>query len=94
MKSFKKLQELNWKINNLEASSEEKLEYIQLLYDNGNITSKQLESYKKGKNVDDILKGAMLIGGAVLVARIFKNLLEEKECPFCSRKLNKAIKAI
>ena len=77
MRNAQRLQELNWKINNKNASPEEKLEYLQLLYDNGNITSEQLESYKKGRNVDDILMAAMVIGGAALVALIFKKLLDE-----------------
>ena len=73
----KRLQELNWKIKNNKASSNEKLEYMTLLHQNGNITSDQLHKYRVGKNKDDLLKGAMIVGGTLLVAWILEKILEE-----------------
>jgi len=73
----RRLQELNWKINNNIATSAEKLEYMEILHQEGKITDEQLDAYRRGKNSDAILKTAMVIGGALLVLWILNELLKK-----------------
>ena len=72
-----RLSELNDKIKNGVASPADEKEYMTFLFNNGNITEKQYDNYMSGKNKEDMLKGALLVGGALLVAWIIKRLLGE-----------------
>lgn len=73
---YRRLLELKELINQNQASSRQKKEYLELLYRNGNITESQYKSFLKNQNTDDIIKAALTIGGVVLVAWLISKLLE------------------
>jgi len=74
-----RLQELIVKIDTKSATADDKLEYLQLLHDDGRIPLKQLEMYKKGKNTELILKCAVVMGGALLITLMLENLYIDTE---------------
>lgn len=74
---YNHLLELKRLIDNKQASSNEKKEYIELLYRNGNITSSQYQSYLKNQNTDDIIKAALVIGGVLLATWLISKLFEK-----------------
>ena len=74
--NYQRFQELNQKIRNKTATNREKLEYIEMLYHNGNISKEQFEEYKS-RNNNDFLKVGLVIGGALIGAWLLSELLDE-----------------
>jgi len=64
---YQRLLDLKDVINSGSANSEQKNEYMKLMYENGHITKQQYNNYLSDPNADYIIKGALTIG-AVLVA--------------------------
>ncbi|MDR2836581.1 MAG: hypothetical protein LBV69_10400 [Bacteroidales bacterium] len=64
------------KIKDRTASDKEKDEYIDYLYNKGEITRKQFEDYKKNKNTDDILQIALIAGAGILLGILLGKLSE------------------
>ena len=76
-KDYQKLLELKQLIDNNQATNEQKREYVELLYRNGNISKKQYEDYLSNKNTEDIIKATLVIGGILLAAWLLSELLGE-----------------
>lgn len=74
---YNRLLQLKTLINNKQANSEQKKEYMDILYRNGNITKTQYEAYLKNQNSDDIIDAALTIGGVLLAAWLLKKLFEK-----------------
>lgn len=73
---YSRLLELKDLMKTQSVSSEEKKEYMQLLYQNGNITKEQFDSFLDDKNSDDIVKAALVIGGILLAAWLIKKIID------------------
>lgn len=65
--NYQRLLSLSQKVKAGHANKSEKDEYMDLLYKNKSITIKQYNDYKAGRNVEDILGAALVIGGIVLL---------------------------
>lgn len=70
---------LNNKIKGNTASKNEKDEYMQLLYKNGNITKKQLDDYYSSQSIvsNDTLEAALVIGGIVLLGYLLSEAFKK-----------------
>jgi len=73
---FQRLLDLKELINNKQASKEDKKEYMKLMFEHGHITKKQYEDYISNSNSDDIIKGALTIGGVLLAGWLISKLLD------------------
>ena len=74
---YNRLLQLKGLINNKQASPEEKREYMEILYRNGNITKMQYDTFLKDQNSDEVVKAALTIGGVVLAAWLLTKLFEK-----------------
>lgn len=74
---YSRLLELKRLINSKQATSEQKREYINILYRNGNITKEQFDAYQKNQNADEIINAALTIGGVLLAAWLLTKLFEK-----------------
>jgi hypothetical protein len=74
---YSRLLELKRLIDNKQASSEQKREYLNILYRNGNITKEQFDAYLKNQNADDIINAALTIGGVLLATWLITKLFEK-----------------
>lgn len=74
---YKRLFDLKQKINLKVASNEERDEYMQLLYNNGSITRQQYEAYKSNQNAEELVNGALTIGGIILATWLISKLFEK-----------------
>ncbi len=73
---FTHLLELKRLIDSNKASTQQKKEYIEILYRNGNITKEQYEAYLNNQNADEIINAALTIGGVILVAWLISKLFD------------------
>ena len=73
---YNRLLELKGLIDQNRATSQQKKEYLELLYTNGNITESQYQAFLNNQNTDEIIKAALTIGGVVLAAWLISKLLE------------------
>ena len=74
---YSRLLELKRLINSKQATSEQKREYIDILYRNGNITKEQFDAYQKNQNNDEIINAALTIGGVLLATWLLTKLFEK-----------------
>lgn len=74
---YSRLLELKRLINNKQASSEQKREYLNILYRNGNITKEQFDAYQKNQNADEIINAALTIGGVLLATWLIAKLFDK-----------------
>jgi hypothetical protein len=74
--TYNRLLELKDLIDKNSATSQQKSEYIELLYENGNINENQYKAFLNNQNTDEIIKAALTIGGVVLAAWLISKLLE------------------
>lgn len=74
---YNRLLKLKNLINQNKASTPEKKEYMKLLYQNGNITKAQYDSFLKDNNSDDIVSAALTIGGVMLATWLISKLIED-----------------
>lgn len=76
---YNRLIELNQKINNNNATSLEKDEYMLALFNNGSISKEQYDKYVSDKSAksEEIIKAALAIGGFILVAYLVSKLFEK-----------------
>jgi len=74
---YSRLLELKRLIDNKQASSEQKREYLNVLYRNGNITKEQYDAYLKNQNADEIINAALTIGGVLLATWLIAKLFEK-----------------
>ncbi|MBN9284849.1 MULTISPECIES: hypothetical protein [unclassified Flavobacterium] len=74
---YSRLLELKRLIDNKQATSEQKKEYLNILYRNGNITKEQYDAYLKNQNTDEIINAALTIGGVLLAAWLITKLFEK-----------------
>lgn len=74
---YNRLLELKRLIDNKQADSGQKKEYIELLYRNGNITEQQYQAYHKNQNTEDIINAALTIGGVLLATWLISKLFEK-----------------
>lgn len=74
---YARLLELKRLINSKQATAEQKREYINILYRNGNISKEQFDSYQKNQNTDEIINAALTIGGVLLATWLLTKLFEK-----------------
>ena len=74
---YSRLLELKRLINSKQATAEQKREYINILYRNGNITKEQFDAYQKNQNTDEIINAALTIGGVLLATWLLTKLFEK-----------------
>jgi hypothetical protein len=74
---YSRLLELKNLIDNKQASADQKKEYLNILYRNGNITKEQYEAYQKNQNSDEIINAALTIGGILLVTWLITKLFDK-----------------
>lgn len=74
---YSRLLELKRLIDNKQASSEQKREYLNILYRNRNLTKEQFDSYQNNQNADEIINAALTIGGVLLATWLIAKLLEK-----------------
>ena len=72
---YNRLLELKRLIDSIQANSQQKKEYLFLLYKNGNLTKEQYEAYLKNQNSDEIVSAALTIGGVILATWLISKLL-------------------
>ncbi|MBR9923074.1 MAG: hypothetical protein GYB31_19780 [Bacteroidetes bacterium] len=75
--NYNRLLVLKRKIDGKQATSEEKKEYLYLLYMNGNITKGQYDEYIKNQKNEDILNAGLTIGGVLLATWLLSELLKK-----------------
>ena len=71
----KRLKYLIYKLDENIASAKEKEEYLSMLYNDGVITQKEHEHYKKNFNATEIQKEAIRLGARTLVAIALAKLI-------------------
>lgn len=71
-----RLLELSQKVQTKTASKKEKDEYMDLLFNNGSITEKQYRDFKAGRNTEDIIDAALVIGGIVILGYLLDKLIK------------------
>lgn len=74
--NYQKLLSLSQKVKAGEANKAERDEYMELLFQNGSITPKQYNDYTAGRNTEDILGTALVIGGIVLLGYLLTKALK------------------
>lgn len=74
---YNRLLELKNRITHNVASINEKKEYMELLYRNGNISKSQYDNFLKNQNSDDVINAALTIGGVMLATWLLTKLLEK-----------------
>jgi competence protein ComGC len=74
---YNRLLELKRQIDSKQADSNQKREYIELLYRNGSITEQQYQSYNRNQNADEIINAALTIGGVLLATWLISKLFEK-----------------
>jgi len=74
--NYTRILELNEKIKSGKANKTETDEYMRLIYQNGSITEKQFDDYTHGRNVEDILKAGLVIGGIILLGYLLSKLFD------------------
>jgi hypothetical protein len=74
--NYQRLLSLSQKVKTGQASKAEKDEYMNLLYQNNSLTDKQYKDYKAGRNVEDVLGAALVIGGIVLLGYLLGKATE------------------
>ena len=71
---YDKLLYLTRKVESKQATKQEKDQYIELLYKNNSITKSQYENYLSGRNNEDLLATALVIGGIILVGYLISKI--------------------
>lgn len=79
MIDYIKLQQLSDKVKANTATTQEKDEYMKILYQNGSITQNQYDKYLIDKSNNDTWEAAKTIGGILLLGFLLKKFLENKE---------------
>ena len=74
--SLQRLAELNAKAANNTATSAEKGELMRILFDNGSITEKQYNDFLIGRNVEQLVKTALIIAGIILLGQLLQKTLK------------------
>lgn len=74
--NIQRLSELNVKVANNTATNAEKEELMRLLLENGSITQKQFDDFVMGRNVDQLLKTALIVAGIVLLGQLLQKALK------------------
>ena len=71
---YQKLYELKEKINSKTATRADENEYMHMLYNNGNITKQQYESFVNNQNTEELINAALAIGGMVLLGWLISKI--------------------
>lgn len=74
--NYQRLLFLSQKVKSGQASKSERDEYMDLLFQNNSITSKQFHDYKADRNTEDIIGAALVIGGIVLLGYLLGKATE------------------
>ena len=74
--NYNRLLELKELLKENKASKTEKKEYIGILYENGNITQEQYDSFLKDENSENIVGAALTIGGVILATWLISKLFD------------------
>lgn len=74
---YNRLLTLKTLINNKQATKNQKNEYMEILYKNGNITQEQYSKYLADQNTDEIANAALTIGGIILAVWLISKLTDK-----------------
>ncbi len=74
--NYNRLLELKELLKENKASKTEKKEYMGILYENGNITQEQYDSFLKDENSENIVGAALTIGGVILATWLISKLFD------------------
>ena len=78
---FSRLSYLGDKLKDGQATKLEKDEYMQMLYNNGNITQKQYNDYLANGNkinTDEIVNAALAVGALLLIGYLISEMFKGK----------------
>ncbi len=73
---YQKILELKQLIDSGEANSNQKREYMKILFNNGHISESQYQKYLNDQTKEDILGAGLVIGGFLLVSWLIGKLLD------------------
>lgn len=76
--NYKRLSYLGDKVKLGTATKVEKDEFMHMLYQNGNITSKQYDDYIANGDSDEIVNAGLAIGAVLLIGYLLKELFKSK----------------
>lgn len=79
--NFQRLSYLGDRLRKGLATKQEKDEYMQILYKNGNITQKQYTEYLANgnkTNTEEILEAALAVGAVLLIGYLIKEIFNGK----------------
>ena len=75
---YQRLNYLSQRLNQNQASKDEKDEYMSLMYNYGKITHQQYQQYLNNKeNSNELVNGALAIGGIFLLGYLLSKLFEK-----------------
>jgi hypothetical protein len=74
--NIQRLTELNLKVANNTATIAEKEELMRLLLENGSITQKQFNDFMMGRNVEQLLKTALVVTGIILLGHLLQKAIK------------------
>ena len=76
--NYKRLSYLGDKVKTGQATKAEKDEFMQMLYQNGNITPQQYNDYKSDGNKEEIVNAALGIGAVILIGYLLTELFNKE----------------
>ena len=71
-----RIKQLNLKIGDGLATNEEKDEYVNILYENKELSDTLYKSYKNNEFVDKVLRTALILGGIIIVGLMWNKALK------------------
>jgi hypothetical protein len=74
--NIQRLSELNVKVANNTATNAEKEELMHLLLANGSITQKQFDDFLTGRNVEQLMKTALIVAGIILLGQLLQKAIK------------------
>lgn len=74
-----RFQELNHKVRNGTATSDEKLEFMRMLKENKSLSQSQYDNYENGIRNEELLKIGLIIGGALVLTWAIKKLVDGQQ---------------
>lgn len=76
--NYKRLSYLGDKVKEGKATSAEKDEFMKMLYQHGNITTEQYNTYLNDKAKDEVLDAGLAIGAILLIGYLLKEAIKSK----------------
>jgi hypothetical protein len=77
--NYSRLSYLGDRVKEGKATKEEKDEYMQTLYNHGNITKAQYDKYLDDKNSTDVVNTALSVGALLLIGYIISKMFKDDD---------------